>query len=144
MSTARGPGAGQSAWARNVAVPLRAFLQTETSGGLVLLAASVTALLWINSPWGSSYDSLWSTDLAIRLDAWSLEGDLHYWINEGLMAIFFFVIGLEVRREFDMGELRDGRRAAAPLLAAAGGMLLPVAIYLAFTGGTEAARGGGW
>ena len=134
---------GQSAWARNVAVPLRAFLQTETSGGLVLLGAAVAALLWINSPWGSSYDSLWSTELGFSLGDWSLEGDLHFWINDGLMAIFFFVIGLEVRREFDMGELRDGRRAAAPLLAAVGGMLLPVAIYLAFTGGTDAAHGWG-
>ena len=143
MTTATGPAVGQSAWARNVAVPLRAFLQTETSGGLVLLVAAVAALLWINSPWGSSYDSLWSTDLALRIGEWSLSGDLHFWINDGLMAIFFFVIGLEVRREFDMGELRDGRRAAAPLLAAVGGMLLPVAIYLAFTGGTDAARGWG-
>ena len=99
--------------------------------------------MWINSPWGSSYDSLWSTELAFSLGDWSLEGDLHFWINDGLMAIFFFVIGLEVRREFDMGELRDGRRAAAPLLAAVGGMLLPVAIYLALTGGTDAAHGWG-
>ena len=90
-----------------------------------------------------SYDSLWSTELAFSLGDWSLEGDLHFWINDGLMAIFFFVIGLEVRREFGMGELRDGRRAAAPLLAAVGGMLLPVAIYLAFTGGTDAAHGWG-
>ncbi len=112
MSTTTRPGGGQSAWARNVAVPLRAFLHTETSGGLVLLVAAVAALLWVNSPWGSSYDSVWSAELALRFRDWSLEGDLHYWINDGLMAFFFFVIGLEVRREFDMGELRDGRRAA--------------------------------
>jgi Na+/H+ antiporter NhaA len=143
VSTTTGQEAGHSAWARNLAVPLRAFLHTEASGGIVLLAASVLALVWINSPWGSSYDSLWSTDLALHVGDWSLAGDLHFWINDGLMAIFFFVIGLEVRREFDMGELRDARRAAAPLLAAAGGMLLPVAIYLAFTGGTDAARGWG-
>ena len=143
MSTATGPAAGHSAWARNLAVPLRAFLQTEISGGLVLLAAAVAALVWINSPWGSSYDSLWATELSIQVGDWSLGGDLHYWINDGLMAIFFFVIGLEVRREFDMGELRDARRAAAPLLAAVGGMLLPVAIYLAFTSGSDAARGWG-
>lgn len=143
MTTGVQPAAGQSAWTRNLAVPLRAFLHTETSGGLVLLAASVAALVWINSPWGASYDELWSTELVVSIGEWSLGGDLHYWINDGLMAIFFFVIGLEVRREFDMGELRDARRAAAPLLAAVGGMLLPVAIYLAFTGGSDAARGWG-
>jgi Na+/H+ antiporter NhaA len=142
MSTAE-PTARHSAWARNLAVPLRAFLQTEISGGLVLLVAAVAAVVWINSPWGSSYDSLWSTELVLQLGDWSLGGDLHYWINDGLMAIFFFVIGLEVRREVDMGELRDARRAAAPLLAAVGGMLLPVAIYLAITGGADAARGWG-
>jgi Na+/H+ antiporter NhaA len=139
----RAPGAGQSAWSRNLAVPLRAFVHTETSGGLVLLVAAVAALVWINSPWGSSYDSLWSTELAVRIGEWTLGGNLHYWVNDGLMAIFFFVIGLEVRREFDMGELRDGRRAAAPLVAAVGGMLLPVALYLAFTRGTDAAHGWG-
>lgn len=143
MTTGSPAAAGQSAWTRNVAVPLRTFLHTETSGGLVLLAAAVAALVWINSPWGSSYDSLWSTELVVSLGEWSLGGDLHYWINDGLMAIFFFVIGLEVRRELDMGELRDSRRAAAPLLAAVGGMLLPVAIFLAFTAGSDAARAWG-
>jgi Na+/H+ antiporter NhaA len=132
----------RSAWRRNLAQPLQAFLHTETSGGAVLLAAALAALVWINSPWGSSYDSLWSTDLTIRLGDWSLGGDLTYWINDGLMAIFFFVIGLEVRREFDTGELRDRRRAAVPLLAALGGMLLPVAIFVAFNADGEAA--GAW
>jgi Na+/H+ antiporter NhaA len=142
--TAVGPAAAErSAWARNVAVPLRAFLQTETSSGLVLLVAALAALAWINSPWDSSYVSLWSTELTLQLGDWSFGGDLHYWVNEGLMAIFFFVIGLEVRREFDMGELRDRRRAAVPLIAAVGGMALPIALYLAFTGGTDAARGWG-
>jgi Na+/H+ antiporter NhaA len=132
----------RSAWRRNLAQPLQAFVQTETSSGAVLLAAAVAALVWINSPWGSSYDSLWATDLTIRLGDWSLGGDLTYWINDGLMAIFFFVIGLEVRRELDMGELRDRRRAAVPLLAALGGMLLPVAIFVAFNPDGEAA--GAW
>jgi Na+/H+ antiporter NhaA len=143
MTNGQATASGHSAWARSLAVPLRTFLHTETSGGVVLLAAAVAALVWANSPWGSSYDSFWSTELVVSLGERSLGGDLHYWINDGLMAIFFFVIGLEVRREFDMGELRDTRRAAAPLLAAGGGMLLPVAIYLAFAGGTDAARGWG-
>ncbi len=133
----------RSAWARNVAAPLRAFLRTEVSGAVVLLAAALAALLWVNSPWGSSYDSLWATELSFRLGSWELGGDLHYWTNDGLMAIFFFVIGLEVRREFDMGELRDRRRAAVPLLAALGGMALPALVFLAFNAGTDAARAWG-
>jgi Na+/H+ antiporter NhaA len=133
----------QTAWARNLATPLREFLETEVSGGVVLLAAAITALVWVNSPWGASYDSLWSTELVFRLGDWELGGDLHFWINDGLMAIFFFVIGLEVRREFDMGELRETRRAAAPLIAAVGGMVLPVAIFLAFNYGNDAAKAWG-
>ncbi|MBD0328687.1 MAG: Na+/H+ antiporter NhaA [Thermoleophilia bacterium] len=142
MTTTTDAPAGRTAWARNVAVPLRAFLHTETSGGLVLLAAALAALAWVNSPWGSSYEALWSTELVLRLGDWSVGGDLHFWINDGLMAIFFFVVGLEVRREFDMGELRDRRRAAVPLVAAVGGMAVPIAIYLLATGGTGAV--GGW
>jgi Na+/H+ antiporter NhaA len=133
----------RTAWARNLAAPLREFLRTEISGAVVLLAASLAALVWVNSPWGSSYDSLWSTELSLRLGSWELGGDLRYWTNDGLMAIFFFVIGLEVRRAFDMGELRDRRRAAVPLLAALGGMILPVGLYLAFNAGTDAADGWG-
>jgi Na+/H+ antiporter NhaA len=143
VSVVAEPAVRRSAWARNLAAPLRAFLHTEASGGVVLLVAAVGALAWVNSPWGSTYDSLWSTELVLRLGDWSLGGDLHYWINDGLMAIFFFVIGLEVRREFDAGELRDSRRAAVPLLAAVGGMALPVAIYLALNPGGETARGWG-
>ena len=133
----------RTAWGRNVPAPLRTFLETEVSGSLFLLGAAVAALVWVNSPWGSSYDSLWSTELSLRLGDVGLEGDLRYWVNDGLMAFFFFVVGLEVRRQFDMGELRDRRRAAVPVLAALGGMLFPVAIYLAFTSGTDASEGWG-
>jgi Na+/H+ antiporter NhaA len=140
---ATGERPARTAWARNVAVPLREFLHTEISSGLVLLAAAVAALAWANSPWWRSYESLWSTELTLRLGEWALDGDLHYWINDGLMAIFFFVLGLEVRRELDMGELRDRRRAAVPVLAAVGGMVLPVAIFLGFAAGTEAGHGWG-
>jgi Na+/H+ antiporter NhaA len=120
-----------------VPVPLRTFLQTEVSGALFLLAATIAALVWVNSPWGSTYDDVWSTELSLRIGDVGLDGDLRYWVNDGLMAFFFMVVGLEVRREFDMGELRDRRRAALPVLAALGGMLLPVAIYLAFTSGSD-------
>lgn len=131
----------RTAWARNVPVPLRTFLQTEVSGALFLLGATVAALVWVNSPWGSSYDSLWATELSFRLGDIGLEGDLRYWVNDGLMAFFFLVVGLEVRRELDMGELRDRRRAVVPALAALGGMLLPVGIYLAFTSGGDGTQG---
>jgi Na+/H+ antiporter NhaA len=142
MSEASTPGAAaralsRTAWSRNVPVPLRTFLQTEVSGALFLLAATIAALVWVNSPWGSTYDDMWSTELSLRLGDVGLDGDLRYWVNDGLMALFFMVVGLEVRREFDMGELRDRRRAAVPVLAALGGMLLPVAIYLAFTSGSD-------
>lgn len=133
----------RTAWGRNVPAPLRAFLETEASGALLLLAATVAALVWVNSPWGWSYDSLWSTQLWLRLGGVGLEHELRWWVNDGLMAFFFLVVGLEVRREFDTGELRDRRRAAVPVLAAVGGMLLPVAIYLLFTSGTDASRGWG-
>src|ERR687889_233888 len=115
----------RTAWGRNVPAPLRAFLETEVSGALFLLTAAIAALVWVNSPWASSYEELWSTELSLRIGGAGLDGDLHYWVNDGLMAFFFMVVGLEVRREFDMGELRDRRRAAVPVLAAVGGMLLP-------------------
>jgi Na+/H+ antiporter NhaA len=134
---------GRTAWARNVPAPLRTFLQTEASGAFFLLAAAVAALVWINSPWGSSYDSLWSTELSLRLGDAGLDGDLRFWVNDGLMAFFFLVVGLEVRRELDMGDLRDRRRAAVPVLAAVGGMLIPVVIYLTFASGTDATSGWG-
>jgi Na+/H+ antiporter NhaA len=149
MSEAATPGEAaraltrRTAWGRNVPAPLRAFLETEVSGAVLLLAATVAALVWVNSPWGWSYDSVWSTELWLRLGDVGLEHDLRWWVNDGLMALFFLVVGLEVRREFDTGELRDRRRAAVPVLAAVGGMLLPVAIFLLFTSGTDASRGWG-
>jgi Na+/H+ antiporter NhaA len=128
----------RTAWGRNLPAPLRSFLRTEVSGALVLVAAAAAALAWANSPWGASYDTLWSTELGLGLGDWRIEHDLHAWVNDGLMAMFFFVVGLEVRREFDMGELRDRRRVAVPALAAVGGMVLPVAIFVAFASGTDA------
>ena len=133
----------RTAWGRNVPAPLRAFLETEVSGALFLLAAAIAALVWVNSPWGSSYEELWSTELSLRIGDAGLDGDLRYWVNDGLMAFFFLVVGLEVRRQFDMGEFRDRRRAGVPVLAAIGGMLLPVVIYLAFTAGSDASAGWG-
>jgi Na+/H+ antiporter NhaA len=133
---------GRTAWARSLETPLREFLRTETGGAAVLLAAAVAALLWVNID-ASSYDSLWRTTLAIDLDGHGVSLDLREWVNGGLMTLFFFVVGLEARREFDLGELRERRRFALPLLAGIGGMVVAVAIYLAFNAGHSSARGWG-
>jgi Na+/H+ antiporter NhaA len=132
---------GRTAWARNLQTPLREFLRTETGGAAVLLAATVAALVWVNVH-ASSYDSLWDTMLSIDLGGAEVALDLRHWVNSGLMTFFFLVVGLEARREFDLGELRERRRFALPLLAGIGGMAAAVAIYLAFNAGRSSA--GGW
>jgi Na+/H+ antiporter NhaA len=133
---------GTTAWARSLQTPLREFLRTETGGAAVLLAAAVVALVWVNLD-ASSYRSLWETKLSIDLGGAEVALDLRQWVNSGLMTFFFFVVGLEARREFDLGELRDRRRFALPLLAALGGMAAAVAIYLAFNAGRPSAHGWG-
>jgi Na+/H+ antiporter NhaA len=100
-------------------------------------------LVWVNSPWGSTYEAVWSSELSIQLAGAELSLDVREWINDGLLALFFFVIGLEIRRELDLGELRDRRRVAVPVLAAIGGVAVPALIYLAFNGGTEAGHAWG-
>jgi Na+/H+ antiporter NhaA len=134
------PFSGRTAWTRNLAVPVRAFLQTETSSAVVLLAATVAALVWANVD-TSGYDSAWSTDLSIRIGSHGVSHDLRHWVNDGLMVVFFLVVGLEARREFDLGELRERRRLTLPLFAAIGGMAVPVAIYLAVNASGDR---GGW
>jgi Na+/H+ antiporter NhaA len=134
---------GRTAWARNLAAPVRDFLQTETGGAAVMLAAVVAALLWANSPWSESYESLWGTKLSIRLGGAEISADLRRWIGEGLMTIFFLVVGLEAKRELDVGQLRERRRAAIPAVAAIGGVLTPVAIFLLFNDGGAGAHGWG-
>src|SRR6478672_2363784 len=133
---------GRTAWARNLERPLSEFLRTETGGAAVLLGAAVAALAWVNID-ASSYDSLWGTTLSIEVGGHGISLDLRQWVNSGLMTFFFFVVGLEARREFDLGELRDRRRFALPLLAALGGMAAAVAIYLAFNTGRPSAHGWG-
>jgi Na+/H+ antiporter NhaA len=133
---------GRTAWSRNVQTPLREFLRTETGGAAFLLAAALVALVWVNVD-ASSYNSVWSTTLSIRVGDASVALDLRTWVNSGLMTIFFFVVGLEARREFDLGELRERRRVALPLLAGIGGMAVAVAIYLAFNAGRPSAHGWG-
>src|SRR5213595_2553253 len=120
------PPGGHTAWARNLAAPVRDFLSTETGGAAVLLCAAVGALLWANSPWSSSYESVWTTKLSIRLGGSGISQDLRHWVNDGLMTFFFLVVGLEAKRELDLGQLRERRRVAIPLVAALGGMGLAV------------------
>jgi Na+:H+ antiporter, NhaA family len=123
--------------------PVLRFTEIEAAGGIVLLAAALAALVWANSPWAPAYQALWETSLSIDLGLLRIDESLREGVNDGLMAIFFFVIGLEIKRELVAGELRDPRTAALPALAALGGMVAPALIYLAVAGGGEAARGWG-
>src|SRR5215211_1586853 len=134
---------GRTAWARNVAAPVRDFLNTESGSAIVLLAATVTALLWANSPWSSSYESVWTTKLSIQLGGDGISLDLREWVNQGLMTLFFLVVGLEAKRELDMGALRERQRLGLPVLAALGGMTAAVLIYLAINAGGPGAHGWG-
>src|SRR6266853_4152126 len=127
--------AGRTAWARNLATPVRDFLSTETGSATVIVAATIAALLWANSPWWHSYESVWRTNLSIQLGGGSISTNLRHWVNEGLMTFFFLVVGLEAKRELDLGELRERRRLAIPVLAAFGGMAVPIAIYVAINAG---------
>ena len=122
---------------------VRHFLRTESAGGVVLLAGVVVALVWANSPWQASYESLWSTEVAVQIGRLRLGDDLRHWVNDGLMVLFFFVIGLEIKRELVHGDLRDPRTAALPALAALGGMVVPAMLYLLVAGGGAPSRGWG-
>jgi Na+/H+ antiporter NhaA len=133
---------GRTAWARNLAAPVRDFLSTETGSAIFLLAATIVALIWSNVP-GSHYESVWTTRLSIDLGGSSISADLRHWVNEGLMTFFFLVVGLEAKREFDVGDMRERRRLAVPVLAALGGMTVPVAIFLAINAGGPGAHGWG-
>jgi NhaA family Na+:H+ antiporter len=128
---------------RYLARPLREFMDTEVAGGIVLLGAAVIALVWVNSPFGDSYEELWTTRFSLRLGSLDVSEDLRHWVNDGLMAIFFFVVGLEIKRELVKGELRGARRATLPVIAAAGGMVVPALIYLALNLGGPGSRGWG-
>ena len=136
------PFSGRTAWARSLRTPLQQFLRTETGGAAVLLAAAVAALTWVNVH-PTSYESLWETSISIDLGGSGVSLSLREWVNSGLMAFFFFVVGLEARREFDLGELRERRRLVLPLLAAFGGIAASVAVYLAFNAGRSSAHGWG-
>jgi NhaA family Na+:H+ antiporter len=139
------PGSSPSARAiaRRALAPIERFLAVEASSGALLILASVFALACANSRFAHSYEALWHTAVGLRVGRWEFTRDLHFWINDGAMSVFFFVVGLEIRREIHEGELSDLRRAALPLAAALGGMLVPAAIYAAVNRGLPSARGWG-
>ncbi|SDN28302.1 Na+/H+ antiporter NhaA [Streptomyces wuyuanensis] len=133
---------GLTGWSRDARSPLRDFLRTETGSAAVLVTAALAALAWANvTPAG--YEALWRTELSVRLGSYGVSLELREWVNSGLMALFFFVVGLEARREFDMGELRERRRTALPLIAGLSGLLVPVCVYLAVNAGEPSAAGWG-
>src|SRR5262245_44225770 len=110
---------------RSIVAPVERFLAIEAASGIVLLAAAAAALVWANSPWRASYLDVWHIPAGIEFGRFTFQHDLHFWINEGLMTIFFFVVGMEIRREIHAGELSEIRRAALPVAAAFGGMVVP-------------------
>ena len=123
--------------------PFQRFAQTESSGGIVLLACTALALGWANSPWAESYHHLWETPFTVGLPGRGLTLSLHHWINDGLMAVFFFLVGLEIKREMLVGELASPRQAALPIAGALGGMLVPAGMYAALNIGGPGAAGWG-
>lgn len=132
--------AGHTAWARSLETPLRRFVRTETGGAALVLVAAIAALVWANAD-AHSYERVWDTALSVRVGGVGPVHDLRYWVNSGLMTLFFFVAGLEVRREFDMGELRDRHRVALPVIVGFGGIAVPVACFLALNVGRPSVHG---
>ena len=139
------PGTWNPAYrlARVVSNPFESFFKIEASSGVLLLLCAVGALVWANSPWQDSYHHLWHTPFGVTLGSFEFRHELHFWINDGLMVIFFFVVGLEIRREIHAGELRDFRRASLPVIAALGGMVAPAACYLALNSSGPGVSGWG-
>lgn len=135
--------ARRSTPARSLPIVVARFLRTEAAGGIVLLVAAVVALVWANSPWQHSYRTLWHTRVVIGIGSWRVDEDLRHLVNDGLMALFFFVVGLEIKRELVRGELADLRVAALPVFAAVGGMVVPAALYMLIAGGGVGGHGWG-
>ena len=123
--------------------PVQRFMHEEASSGIMLFVAAVVALIWANSPWYHTYEELFEMHLSIGFGDWVINETLHHWIDDGLMAVFFFVVGLEIKRAIVVGELSSPRRAALPIFAALGGMIVPALIYVSFNSSGEAFRGWG-
>jgi NhaA family Na+:H+ antiporter len=120
---------------------MQQFIRQEASSGIILLSMAIIALILANSPLAGSYQALLDTHVGVALGPFVLEETLLHWVNDGLMAIFFFVVGLEIKREVVVGELADLRAAALPIIAAIGGVLVPAAIYFVLNAGQPGARG---
>lgn len=135
--------ASDKPFARTVARPVREFLRVEAAGSVLLLLAAAVALIWANSPWAESYDSFWQVKATIDVGPLHISESLQHWVNDALMVIFFFVVGLEIKYELVHGDLRDPKTAALPIVAAIGGMVVPALIYVAIAGGPETGHGWG-
>jgi NhaA family Na+:H+ antiporter len=129
--------------ARLIARPVADFLRVEAAGGVLLLLATVAALVWANSPWQSSYDDVWTAEALLRVGSFEASEDLRHWVNDGLMAVFFFVVGLEIKRELVAGDLSTRRDAMLPAVAALGGMAVPAVLYAALNAGGAGSDGWG-
>ncbi len=143
------PGTDGQTWlrsdrmlARSVAQPIQRFLHIEAAGGILLGAAALVALVWANSPWSAAYRDVWTAELSVDLAGHVVTEDLRHWINDGLMAVFFFVLGLEIKQELTTGQLASPRNAVVPAAGALGGMVVPALFYLAFNLGGPGV--GGW
>jgi NhaA family Na+:H+ antiporter len=135
--------ARRSTEVRRLPAVVARFMRTEVSGGIALLAAAAVALVWANSPWHESYETLWHSQVNLRFGPFQVDEDLRHFVNDALMALFFFVVGLEIKRELVHGELADRRVAALPVFAAIGGMAVPAACYAAIALGSDVADGWG-
>lgn len=143
QSSGNGPSTSREPPIERLLLPFRTFMRNEVSSGILLIVSAAAALIWANSPWASSYEALWETHLSFQYESFIVSESLLDWINDGLMAMFFFVVGLEIKRELMAGELASPRQAALPLVAAAGGMIVPALIYVGFNYGTPEAVGWG-
>jgi len=123
--------------------PFVRFARMEAAGGILLLASTFAALVWANSPWEHSYHAIWSAQLLVGFGRFSLAETRHEWINDGLMSVFFFLVGLEIKREVLIGELSSFKQAAFPLIAAVGGTIVPALFYLSLNHGGIAHKGWG-
>jgi Na+:H+ antiporter, NhaA family len=143
MDDQRNENAARQVPIQHVVEPFQEFVHAESSGGILLLAATAVALIWANSPWADTYHEIWQTPISLVVGQHALKETALEWINDGLMAMFFFVIGLEIKREMLVGELASIRQAALPLAAAVGGTVVPAALYAGFNAGGSGAPGWG-